>query len=97
MAETKITTGRRKTSVAQAEVIKGAGKITINQRPLNDYFRGCPRYQDTVMEPLTELKAEKAYDVTVRLSAVVLHPKPVQCATQLQGPLLLWAKKIIKL
>ena len=67
MAETKITTGRRKTSVAQAEVIKGAGKITINQRPLNDYFRGCPRYQDTVMEPLTELKAEKAYDVTVKV------------------------------
>ncbi|WP_428067141.1 30S ribosomal protein S9 [Candidatus Proelusimicrobium volucris] len=66
--ETKqIKTGRRKTSVAQAELVKGSGKITINTKSLEDYFRGCPRYQDTVVAPLSELKAEKDFDVNVKV------------------------------
>ncbi len=66
--ETKqIKTGRRKTSVAQAELVKGSGKITINTKSLEDYFRGCPRYQDTVLAPLSELKAEKDFDVNVKV------------------------------
>ena len=66
--ETKqIKTGRRKTSVAQAELVKGSGKITINTKSLEDYFRGCPRYQDTVIAPLSELKAEKDFDVNVKV------------------------------
>ena len=66
--ETKqIKTGRRKTSVAQAELVKGSGKITINTKSLEDYFRGCPRYPDTVVAPLSELKAEKDFDVNVKV------------------------------
>ena len=66
--ETKqIKTGRRKTSVAQAELVKGSGKITINTKSLEDYFRGCPRYQDTVLAPLSELKAEKDFDANVKV------------------------------
>lgn len=66
--ETKqIKTGRRKTSVAQAELVKGSGKITINTKSLEDYFRGCPRYQDTVLAPLSELKAEKNFDVNIKV------------------------------
>ena len=67
--ETKqIKTGRRKTSIAQAELVKGTGKVTINTKPLNEYFRGCPRYQDTVLAPLSEIKAEKEFDVTVKVN-----------------------------
>ncbi len=67
--ETKqIKTGRRKTSVAQAELVKGSGKVIINTKTLEDYFRGCPRYQDTVIAPLSEIKAEKEFDVNVKVS-----------------------------
>ena len=68
MTETKqIKTGRRKTSVAQAELVKGSGKVVINTKPLAEYFVGCPRHQDTVLSPLVEIKAEKAYDVKVKV------------------------------
>src|SRR5580698_4642644 len=32
-------TGRRKTSVARVRIRPGNGKVTINDRPLEDYFR----------------------------------------------------------
>lgn len=67
--ETKqIKTGRRKTSIAQAELVKGSGKVTVNAKPLNEYFRGCPRYQDTVLAPLSEIKAEKDFDVKIKVN-----------------------------
>lgn len=67
--ETKqIKTGRRKTSIAQAELVKGSGKVIINTKPLDEYFRGCPRYQDTVLAPLSEIKAEKDFDVKVKVN-----------------------------
>ena len=31
-------TGRRKTATARVFLRRGAGKITVNQRPLNEYF-----------------------------------------------------------
>jgi small subunit ribosomal protein S9 len=69
MAENKqIKTGRRKTSVAQAALAKGSGKITINASPMEEYFRGCPRYQDTVLEALAEIKADKGYDVKIKVN-----------------------------
>jgi small subunit ribosomal protein S9 len=45
VAETKaakktyhLGTGRRKTSIARVRLCDGTGKITINERPLEDYF-----------------------------------------------------------
>lgn len=68
MTKTKqIKTGRRKTSIAQVELVKGTGKVVINTKPMEEYFRGCPRHQDTVVSPLAEIKAEKAYDVKVKV------------------------------
>lgn len=67
MAEKTIKTGRRKTSIAQAVLVKGAGKITINAKPMEEYFRGCPRYQDTVVEALAEVKADKNFDVKIKV------------------------------
>ncbi|MDR0953047.1 MAG: 30S ribosomal protein S9 [Elusimicrobiota bacterium] len=68
MATKQIKTGRRKTSIAQAELVKGSGKITINTRPMEEYFRGCPRYQDTVIAALKEIKAEKGFDVKIKVT-----------------------------
>lgn len=58
--------GRRKTSVAQVRVVKGSGKITINKRPLQEYFK-TPRYQGIVLAPLRLLEQESQLDVFVNV------------------------------
>ncbi|MCA9211166.1 MAG: 30S ribosomal protein S9, partial [Planctomycetales bacterium] len=34
-----LGTGRRKTSVARVRVRAGSGKITVNRRPFEEYFK----------------------------------------------------------
>ena len=68
MKNTKeLKTGRRKTSVAQAKLVKGTGNITVNAKALADYFKGHAKYQATVKAPLTVTNLEKSYDVTAKV------------------------------
>ncbi len=68
MKNTKeLKTGRRKTSVAQAKLVKGTGNITVNAKSLEDYFKGHAKYQATVKAPLTVTNLEKEYDVTAKV------------------------------
>ena len=68
MKNTKeLKTGRRKTSVAQAKLVKGTGNITVNAKALADYFKGHAKYQATVKAPLTVTNLEKEYDVTAKV------------------------------
>jgi small subunit ribosomal protein S9 len=61
-----LGTGRRKTSVARVRVRAGKGKITINERPFEEYF---PSDQDrrNVMAPLVKSGKESAVDVSIRV------------------------------
>lgn len=63
----EIKTGRRKTSVAQAKLVKGTGNITVNAKTLAEYFKGHDKYQATVKAPLTVTNLEKEYDVTAKV------------------------------
>jgi len=36
-SEIFVSVGRRKTSIARARLAKGSGKITVNDKPLNEY------------------------------------------------------------
>lgn len=56
-------TGRRKKSVARVRLITGSGKITVNGRPLNEYFANG-FLQLIVNQPLQTVEA-KNYDVVV--------------------------------
>ena len=68
MKNTKeLKTGRRKTSVAQAKLVKGTGNITVNAKALAEYFTGHAKYQATVKAPLTVTNLEKEYDVTAKV------------------------------
>ena len=58
----ELKTGRRKTSVAQVELLKGKGDITINAKSLEEYFGGCERYKATVKAPLVLTNLDKEYD-----------------------------------
>ncbi len=61
-----LGTGRRKTSVARVRIRPGGGKITINERDLNDYF---PSEQDrrNVLAPLAKSGKETAVDVSIHV------------------------------
>ncbi|MEE2706389.1 MAG: 30S ribosomal protein S9, partial [Planctomycetota bacterium] len=71
LSKDKITgdalgTGRRKSSVARVRIRAGEGKVTINKRPLDDYF--C-REQDrnAVMAALEQTGKAGEVDIVIRV------------------------------
>lgn len=61
-------TGRRKTSIAQVRLQpNGQGKVVVNAKPLDEYFRGYARQIHQVMLPLVKVEPPKGYDVTVKV------------------------------
>ena len=70
MYETKpyfYGTGRRKNSVARVRVYNGTGKVTINDRDIDDYF-GLETLKLIVRQPLALTELEDKFDVVVRVS-----------------------------
>jgi small subunit ribosomal protein S9 len=62
---TAVSTGRRKTAVARVRVRKGTGKITINDRPFEEYFP-VERHRLTIEAPLRATGVYGQVDVWVR-------------------------------
>ena len=60
-------TGRRKDSVARVRVYTGTGKVTFNDRDIDNYF-GLETLKLIVRSPLVLLGLEGKYDVVVRVS-----------------------------
>lgn len=56
-------TGRRKSSVARVFIKKGSGKVTINDRALDDYFPGATDWRYQVTAPLAVLEQLDKFDV----------------------------------
>jgi small subunit ribosomal protein S9 len=61
-----LGTGRRKSSVARVRVRPGAGNITVNQRPLDDYFYN-EQHRRAVLAPLVHTGVRDQVDVIVRV------------------------------
>ena len=59
-------TGRRKSSVARVRIKPGSGKLLINKKEIDEYFR---RVQDrnAVVSPLKVVDAEKAFDIFINV------------------------------
>ena len=57
-------TGRRKTSVAQARLLPGSGKITINKQPIEEYFP-IDVYRMNIVQPFNATSSEGKYDVNI--------------------------------
>ncbi len=55
-------TGRRKSSVARVRLVPGNGKITINNRDIDDYF-GLDTLKVIVRQPLTLTSTLTQFDV----------------------------------
>jgi small subunit ribosomal protein S9 len=56
------TTGRRKAAVARVRLRPGEGAITVNKRPLDDYFPSATHRQ-IISEPLRLTTTAESYDV----------------------------------
>ena len=70
MYETKpyyYGTGRRKNSVARVRLFNGTGKITINDRDIDEYF-GLETLKLVVRQPLALTGLENKFDIVVRVS-----------------------------
>jgi small subunit ribosomal protein S9 len=55
-------TGRRKTSVARVRLLPGTGKITINKKPIEEYF-GRESLVILATSPIRSVEAEGRYDL----------------------------------
>ncbi len=61
-------TGRRKTAVARVRLLPGgSGRITVNGKPVAEYFGGRGILQTTLAEPLRLTGTTERFDVTVRV------------------------------
>ncbi len=82
-------TGRRKSSVARVRIKPGSGKMVVNKKDLDDYFKRT-QDQNNVMAALKAVKAEKAFDVFINVkgggttgqsgASLLLIPGPVGSA-----------------
>jgi small subunit ribosomal protein S9 len=61
-----IATGKRKTAVARVILTPGTGKITVNERDLNEYFPR-PTLQMTARESLVKVDSNEKVDVIARV------------------------------
>ena len=60
-------TGRRKSSVARVRLYQGTGKVTINDRDIDDYF-GLDTLKYIVRQPLTLTGTDEKFDIVCRVS-----------------------------
>ena len=60
-------TGRRKSSVARVRLYKGTGKVTINERDIDDYF-GLETLKLIVRQPLVLTATDAQFDVVCRVA-----------------------------
>ena len=62
MTDTYYATGRRKTSTARVFIKKGSGQITVNDRPLDQYF-GRQTARMIVRQALEKVNLNEQFDV----------------------------------
>jgi small subunit ribosomal protein S9 len=58
--------GRRKSSVAQVRLFKGAGNMAINEKPADEYVKPASLIQE-ILKPLKKLGQESNYDIMIHV------------------------------
>jgi small subunit ribosomal protein S9 len=67
MPATQYGTGRRKTATARVYIKPGTGKITVNERPLDEFF-GRETGRMIVRQPLEAVQLDSRFDITVSVA-----------------------------
>ncbi len=58
-------TGRRKRAIARVKLVLGQGVITVNKKPIEEYFPR-PQLQQIVRQPLEATQSGARFDVIVK-------------------------------
>jgi small subunit ribosomal protein S9 len=66
-ASTNYGTGRRKSSTARVHMKPGKGQITINDRPIDEFF-GRETGRMIVRQPLELVQMASSFDITVKVA-----------------------------
>ncbi|HWP82803.1 MAG TPA: 30S ribosomal protein S9 [Bacteroidota bacterium] len=61
-----VNVGRRKTAVARVKLIEGSGKVLINGKPLDEFFR-VETLRQEVLKPFEVTQTAGRYDAHVRV------------------------------
>lgn len=64
--EEALGTGRRKTSVARVRIRDGSGKLLINKKELDEFFK-VEQDRNAVLAPLLHCEVKDSVDVIVRV------------------------------
>ncbi len=88
-------TGRRKTATARVRLVPGTGKITINGRPLEDYF---PKlyHQLTVTRAFQIVGRRELFDVIIRVDGGGLTGQAEACQLGVARALKLYDRAIYR-
>ena len=62
--KTYSATGRRKTSIAQVRLLSGSGKVTVNRKPIEEYFP-IETYRRDALLALSLTGTDTQFDVNV--------------------------------
>jgi small subunit ribosomal protein S9 len=62
MSQEFIATGRRKNAIARIRMSPGTGKVVVNGRPFDEYFK-TTNLQNTVLQPFEVAKVVNQFDV----------------------------------
>jgi len=62
------TSGKRKCSIAKITLKKGEGKILVNRKDFEEYFRGYPLAKHEILRPLLVTSTRKNYDCIAHVS-----------------------------
>ena len=79
------TTGRRKEAVARVRIRPGTGTITVNKRPIEDYFPS-ETHRMIVTEPLRLTTTDETTTSTPPSTAAASPARPAPCASASPGP-----------
>ncbi|MEQ8209314.1 MAG: 30S ribosomal protein S9 [Lacipirellulaceae bacterium] len=64
--EEALGTGRRKTSVARVRIREGSGKLLINKKELDEFFK-VEQDRNAVLAPLLHCEVKDSVDVVIRV------------------------------
>jgi small subunit ribosomal protein S9 len=64
---TLLSVGRRKSSIAQIRLVSGgSGKISVNDKIIEEYFQFIPSHLDSALQPLKVVGGEKSFDILIK-------------------------------
>lgn len=59
--------GRRKSATARVRLMGGKGVVTVNDKPISDYFNGNEAFVFELMEPLRLLQKTDSFDISLKI------------------------------